>query len=135
VCTCSPPSGEPFIHDGLIDFARANRDCYLQVFTNGTLLDEEMIGLIAEPGNVAPMLCLEGTPEMTDHRRGRGVHAQVMTAMDGLEKAGVPFGHSVTVARTNWRTLISDELVAFPVAKGALMARHLMYMPIGPDPS
>jgi MoaA/NifB/PqqE/SkfB family radical SAM enzyme len=126
--------GEPFIYQDLLDFAGANRDCYFQVFTNGTLLDGETIGLIAEVGNIAPMVSLEGTPEMTDHRRGQGVHAQVMAAMDGLGKAGVPFGYSVTVARNNWRTLISDVFVDPLLARGALIAWHFMYMPIGRDP-
>lgn len=126
--------GEPFIYDDLLDFAAANRDSYFQVFTNGTLLDAEMIKGIAEVGNIAPMLSVEGTPEMTDHRRGRGVHARVMAAMEGLGKAGVPFGYSVTVARNNWRTLISDEFVDPLLAKGALVAWHFLYMPIGRDP-
>ena len=126
--------GEPFIYGELIDFARANRDAYFQIFTNGTLLDDEMVVQIAEAGNIAPVLSLEGTPEMTDQRRGRGVHARVIDAMDRLGEAGIPFGYSVTVTRNNWRVLVSDEFVDPLVARGAVVGWHFLYMPVGRDP-
>jgi MoaA/NifB/PqqE/SkfB family radical SAM enzyme len=127
--------GEPFMYDELIDFARANRDTYFQVFTNGTLLDAGTIDELARVGNIAPMLSVEGTPEMTDHRRGPGVHQHVMEVMDNLGDAGVLFGYSVTVARNNWQMLISDEFVDPLVAKGAMLGWHFLYMPVGRDPS
>ncbi len=74
--------GEPFMWDELLDFARENKDAYFQVFTNGTLLDHDTIDELAEVGNIAPMLSLEGSPELTDERRGAGVHEQVMDIMD-----------------------------------------------------
>ena len=127
--------GEPFMYDELLDFARANKDSYFQVFTNGTLLDDDTIDELAKVGNIAPMLSVEGTPEMTDARRGRGVHQQVMEVMDRLGEAGVLFGYSVTVARNNWRTLVSDEFVDPLTAKGAMLGWHFLYMPVGRDPS
>jgi MoaA/NifB/PqqE/SkfB family radical SAM enzyme len=127
--------GEPFMWDELLDFARENKDAYFQVFTNGTLLDHDTIDELAEVGNIAPMLSIEGTREMTDGRRGSGVHQQVMDVMDYLGEAGVLFGYSVTVARNNWRMLISDEFVDPLVAKGAMLGWHFLYMPVGRDPS
>ena len=64
--------GEPFMWDELLDFARENKDAYFQVFTNGTLLDHDTIDELASVGNIAPMLSLEGSPELTDERRGDG---------------------------------------------------------------
>ena len=127
--------GEPFMHGGLLDFARQNTDAYFQVFTNGTLLDQDLVDELAEVGNVAPMLSIEGTPEMTDQRRGPGVHRQVMEVMDRLGEAGVPFGYSVTVARNNWRVLISDDFIDPLIEKGAMLSWHFLYMPVGRDPS
>jgi MoaA/NifB/PqqE/SkfB family radical SAM enzyme len=127
--------GEPFLYEGLLDFARRNRDAYFQVFTNGTLLDQDMVDELAAVGNVAPMLSIEGTPEMTDRRRGPGVHRQVLEVMDRLGAAGVPFGYSVTVARRNWRILVSDDFVDPLVDKGAMLAWHFLYMPVGRDPN
>jgi len=127
--------GEPLMYDGLLDFVRENEDAYFQVFTNGTLLDQDLVDELAEVGNVAPMLSIEGTPEMTDLRRGPGVHRQVMEVMDRLGEAGVPYGYSVTVARNNWRILISDEFIDPLVEKGAMISWHFLYMPVGRDPS
>ena len=127
--------GEPFMYDGLLAFARENQDAYFQVFTNGTLLDQDLVDELAEVGNVAPMLSIEGTPEMTDLRRGPGVHKQVLDVMDRLGEAGVPFGYSVTVARNNWRMLISDEFIDPLVEKGAMLSWHFLYMPVGRDPN
>ncbi|MFA4965771.1 MAG: radical SAM protein [Thermoleophilia bacterium] len=126
--------GEPFLYDDLLDFARANKDSYFQVFTNGTLLDDDTIDELAEVGNIAPMLSLEGSPELTDRRRGRGVYAQVMHIMDRLGEAGVLFGYSCTVARNSWRAIVSDEFVDPLIAKGAVLSWHFLYMPVGRDP-
>ena len=127
--------GEPFVYPDLLEFAGANRDCIFQVFTNGTLLNEATVKRIAEIGNIAPMVSIEGSRELTDQRRGYGVYEQVAAAMDRLGEAGVPFGYSVTVARTNWRTVISDEFVDGLIARGALLGWHFLYMPIGRDPN
>jgi MoaA/NifB/PqqE/SkfB family radical SAM enzyme len=126
--------GEPFLYRDLLGFARANRDSFFQIFTNGTLLTDEVIGELAEVGNVALMLSVDGTPELTDQRRGPGVHRQVMSVMDRLGEAGVLFGYSATVTRGNWQVLISDEFVDPLVAKGAMIAWHFLYMPVGRDP-
>ena len=126
--------GEPFMWDELLDFARENKDAYFQIFTNGTLLDHDTIDELAAIGNIAPMLSLEGSPELTDHRRGKGVHDQVMDIMDHLGEAGVLFGYSCTVTRDNWKAIVSDEFVDPLVAKGAMLAWHFLYMPVGRDP-
>jgi len=95
--------GEPFMYDELLDFARANKDAYFQVYTNGTLLDHDTIDELARIGNIAPMLSLEGSPELTDQRRGAGVHDQVMEIMDHLGEAGVLFGYSAPSPGTTGR--------------------------------
>jgi MoaA/NifB/PqqE/SkfB family radical SAM enzyme len=127
--------GEPLMYDGLLDMAADNQDCFFQVFTNGTLLEDDLIDGIVEVGNIAPMLSLEGDEEMTDARRGRGVYRQLMEIMDVLGERGVLFGYSSTVARNNWRMLVSDEYVDPLVAKGAMLSWHFLYMPVGRDPS
>ncbi len=127
--------GEPFLYRELLDFARANRDSYFLVFSNGTLLDQEKIAELAEIGNIAPMLSVEGSQALTDERRGPGTYERVMRVMDDLGRAGVPFGFSATVTRRNWDALISDEFVDPLVAKGAMVGWHFLYMPVGREPN
>jgi MoaA/NifB/PqqE/SkfB family radical SAM enzyme len=126
--------GEPFVRDDLLEFCARNSDAYFQIYTNGTLLDDETIEEMADIGNVAPMLSIEGDEEMTDARRGHGVHQGLMEAMDKLHDAGVLFGYSATVTKKNWSMLVSDEFVDPLVAKGASISWHFLYMPIGRDP-
>ena len=127
--------GEPLLYRGLLDLARANPDSFFQIFTNGTLLTDDVVRYMAELGNVAPMLSIDGTPEFTDWRRGAGVYGQVMKAMDRLGRAGVLFGYSATVTSKNWQTLISDDFVDAVMEKGASLGWHFLYMPIGREPS
>lgn len=126
--------GEPFIREDLLDFCGDNPDCYFQVFTNGTLLDDAVVERMAEVGNLAPMLSIEGDRETTDGRRGPGIYDQQMQAMDLLKDAGLPFGYSVTVTRANWRTLVGDEFVDRMIEKGAVIGWHFLYMPVGRCP-
>lgn len=126
--------GEPFMYRDLLGFARANRDSMFQVFTNGTLITDEVIAELAELGNIALMLSVDGTPELTDQRRGPGVHQRVMSVMDRLGEAGVLFGYSATVTSGNWDVLVSDEFVDPLVDKGAMIGWHFLYMPIGREP-
>jgi MoaA/NifB/PqqE/SkfB family radical SAM enzyme len=126
--------GEPFIYDGLLDLAARNRESYFQIFTNGTLIDEDVVDELAELGNVAPMLSLEGDEASTDARRGRGVYRQLLDVMDMLGERGVVFGYSATVTRANWRMLMSDEWIDPLVARGAVLNWNFLYMPIGRDP-
>jgi MoaA/NifB/PqqE/SkfB family radical SAM enzyme len=126
--------GEPFIYDGVLDLAARNRQSYFQIFTNGTLIDEEVVTELARLGNVAPMLSLEGDEASTDTRRGAGVYRQLLEVMDMLGEHGVVFGYSATVTRDNWRMLVSDEWVDPLVDRGAVLNWNFLYMPIGRDP-
>jgi MoaA/NifB/PqqE/SkfB family radical SAM enzyme len=93
-----------------------------------------MIAELAAVGNIAPMFSLEGSPELTDTRRGPGVHDAIMETMDRLGEAGVLFGYSSTVTRATWRALLSDAFIDPLVAKGAMIGWHFLYMPVGRDP-
>ncbi len=126
--------GEPFFRRDLLDFYGANPDVYFQIYTNGTLLDEATLDRLAELGNIAPMLSLEGPRELTDARRGPGAYDTIVAAMDGLRERGLVFGYSATVTRRNWRTLVGDAFVDEMVARGAALAWNFLYMPVGVDP-
>lgn len=126
--------GEPLLYRGILDFVEANPDSMFQMFTNGTLLDDSTVERMGKLGNIAPMLSIDGPQELTDSRRGAGVHAKVLASMDRLRKAGVLFGYSSTVTCKNFDTLVSDDFVDMLTSKGALLGWYFLYMPIGRDP-
>jgi len=40
--------GEPFVYDGLIDIFEKHNDCVFQVYTNGTMLDDDLCAKIVD---------------------------------------------------------------------------------------
>jgi MoaA/NifB/PqqE/SkfB family radical SAM enzyme len=128
--------GEPFLYksDGkdLLDVAERHPDMYFLIYTNGTLIDEEVAGRMGELGNMTPAILVEGKVATTEERRGKGVFGKVMNAFENLREAGVPFGISMTATRFNCDELLSDEVVEFYFEEqGATYGWIFQYMPIG----
>ena len=69
--------GECFLREDLLDLWERHGDCFFQVYTNGTLLDDAMVGRLSRLGNVAPMVSIEGSRESTDGRRGPGMYDKI----------------------------------------------------------
>ncbi len=128
--------GEPFMWKSqgkdILDLAENHADNYILIFTNGTLIDEKKAERMADLGNVTPAISIEGFEEETDRRRGKGVYARIIKAMQNLREAGVPFGISLTATRDNAEVLLSDEFLEFYYnQQGAIYAWIFQYMPIG----
>jgi len=127
--------GEPYIRKDmwLRLFAKYN-DMYFLTFTNGTLIDQSLAKELARLGNVAPGISVEGFCQETDARRGQGVYAKVLQAMDNLKKEGCLFGFSGTVTKNNNELLSSEEFIKFYIDKGAKFGWFFMFMPVGKEP-
>jgi MoaA/NifB/PqqE/SkfB family radical SAM enzyme len=128
--------GEPFVYRSqgkdLLDAMAKHEDCFFQVYTNGTLIDEAMAERFARLGNIFPAISVEGLRERTDQRRGQGVFDEILKAMANLRRVGVPFGISITATRLNADEILSEEFLDFFFAQqGALMGWIFQYMPIG----
>lgn len=130
--------GEPFLwRDGdktIYDIFTKHKNQYFMVYTNGTLLTRENVKKLADTGNVAPAISVEGFRKETDTRRGEGVYDRILQAFENLREAGVPFGISTTPTRENAELLVSDEFVDFYFKEQkALFGWAFQYMPIGRD--
>jgi MoaA/NifB/PqqE/SkfB family radical SAM enzyme len=126
--------GEPFIRKDLLDLFEKHNDIYFMVYTNGTLIDEKLAKKLAELGNVAPAISVEGFEKETDARRGSGIFQKVLSAMENLKKNGVLFGFSATPTIKNSDILVSDEFIDFFIDKGCLFGWYFQYVPIGRNP-
>jgi MoaA/NifB/PqqE/SkfB family radical SAM enzyme len=127
--------GEPFLKKhALLRLFERHPAIFFLVFTNGLLLDTATVERLAQLGNVAPALSVEGYENETDTRRGAGVHAKVLNAMGRLRERGVMFGISVTYTCENVDLVTSDEFVRFYGGLGALFGWYFMFMPVGKDP-
>ena len=126
--------GEPFIRDDMFDIYKKHNDVFFNVFTNGTLIDEDMVKKLVELGNVVPTLSIEGFKEETDQRRGKDIYEKVSAAMSILKKNKMPFGYSVTVTSKNVDVITSDDFIDMIIDRGAVIGWYFLYMPIGKDP-
>ena len=128
--------GEPLLYrDGkktFFDFLEDNQNDYFMMYTNGTLITKDVARKMADLGNVTPAISVEGFEKETDERRGKGVYAKIMRAMDNLKEAGVPFGVSATATRKNVDKIMSDKFIDFYFKQaGAIYGWIFQYMPIG----
>jgi MoaA/NifB/PqqE/SkfB family radical SAM enzyme len=125
--------GEPFIYKELMDIVNAHPRSAFQIFTNGTLVDENTIKKFWKTKNVVPVISVEGGEEETDKRRGKGVYKKVTWLMDTLKKEGIPFGYSAVLTRENFDALTKPEYYTDLASKGAFFGWTFLYMPVGRD--
>ena len=126
--------GEPFFYPGIMDLFEKHSDCCFQVYTNGTLLDDETCARIVELGNVWPCISVEGFEKETDERRGKGTFKRITQAMESLNKRKGLFGFSLTVTRKNAEFVMSDEFIDEWVNRGCFLGWVFIYIPIGRNP-
>ncbi len=97
--------GEPLAYrdEGktVLDLAEKNPDCYFMMFTNGTLIDDEVAHRLTKIGNLTPAVSVEGMQEATDRRRGSGVFERIIAAIERLRREKVIFGIPMTATREN----------------------------------
>jgi MoaA/NifB/PqqE/SkfB family radical SAM enzyme len=128
--------GEPLAYrdEGktVLDLAEMNPDCFFMMYTNGTLIDDEVARRMGRTGNLIPAISVEGMREETDRRRGAGIFDRVVETMERLRREKVLFGISMTATRENAEHLLSDEVIGFYFCQmGALYGWLFHYMPIG----
>ena len=134
-CLFTILGGEPFVRKDMLKIYSKHNDAYFQVYTNGTLINENTAKILAKLGNVAPMISIEGFEKETDSRRGKGVYKKIIAAMEILKKYQIPFGFSCCVERSNVEKILSDEFLDMIIEKGALLGWLFLYMPLGENPS
>jgi MoaA/NifB/PqqE/SkfB family radical SAM enzyme len=124
--------GEPLLKPGLLELTKKFPRIIFPLLTNGTLLDETIVSRIKEQHNVIPMLSVEGYEGDTDLRRGAGTYGRVLAAMEKLQKAGIFFGVSITVTRSNFSTVTGDGFVRGLIGKGCKAFFYVDYSPVKP---
>lgn len=122
--------GEPLMYPHLFQMFEEHPGIFFQVYTNGTLMDQEKAHHMAELGNVAVVVSCEGYEEETDRWRGDGVFRKIMDAMDYLREARVILGSSATVTRHNVDTVGSDEFIDTLIDKGVVAQMYFLYIPV-----
>jgi len=128
--------GEPFMYRSedktLLDIYKNHNDMFFLIYTNGTLITNEVAGELAEAANATPAISVEGFEKETDERRGPGTFNKILAAFERLRQVGVPFGISVTATSENVDILLTDEFYDFYFdEQGASYMWQFQLMPIG----
>ena len=128
--------GEPLLHRGLLDVIARHPDAYFQLFTNGTLLTEQVAMELRRLGNVTPLISVEGMEEVSDVRRGgRDVYARAMDAIDACKRQRLITGVATSVCASNYDDMVKDDFLRGLIKRGVDYAWYYIYRPVGPDPS
>jgi len=127
--------GEPLMYrsqgHALLDVVEEHPDNFFLMFTNGTLISEEVARRMAELGNITPAISVEGYERETDERRGHGVYGRILAAYENLKQHGVPFGVSLTVFRETAHLVDQSLFDHYIEELGAKYMWIFQYMPIG----
>ena len=129
VSFCLLAGGEPMLRRGVLECAAKRREILFPVFTNGTLLSENMLELIDDHRNLVPIVSIEGDETQTDARRGAGTYQKLTANMERMRDRGILFGASVTLTTENIQTVTGDAFLATLRTLGAKIAFFVDYVP------
>jgi MoaA/NifB/PqqE/SkfB family radical SAM enzyme len=101
--------GEPLIRKEILNTTRDFAEIIFLLFSNGLLIDENLIVEFGEQNNIIPVLSLEGYQRETDGRRGKGVYQCLRRVMGRMEQGKIFWGVSFTLTRFNF-DLVTDAL-------------------------
>ena len=122
--------GEPLLRRDVVEAAGTKPGILFPIFTNGTFMDEACFRLLDRCRNLVPILSIEGGREVTDARRGKGVHALQLANMEELKRRGLLFGASVTVTTENLREVTSGTFLDSLESRGCKAVIYVEFVPV-----
>jgi MoaA/NifB/PqqE/SkfB family radical SAM enzyme len=122
--------GEPLLSRTWLEALGAEPDLLGMVFTNGTLLTDEMADWFAAHRHIVPLISLEGERDKTDARRGAGVYDQARAGMKKLLANRLPYGVSVTLTRENLDEALADRFSEDLIQQGCRLFVYVEYVAV-----
>ena len=128
--------GEPLLHSHLPEIFEAHKNCYFQLFTNGTLMTDEIAARLRRAGNVTPLISVEGTESVSDERRGgRDVYARTLEGVDCCLRNRLITGVATSVCKTNIDDLVHEDFLDALIRRGVHYVWYYAFRPSGPNPA
>ena len=127
--------GEPMLRRDIIEAAGKKQNILFPIFTNGTFIDEKYFALFDKCRNLVPIMSIEGSKEITDKRRGKGIYDKLIANMEEFKKRGLIFGASVTVTTQNYKEVTSDEFLNSLSDRGCKAVIFVEYVPVTEESS
>jgi MoaA/NifB/PqqE/SkfB family radical SAM enzyme len=128
--------GEPLLCKGLFKLFEQHPDCYFLLFTNGTLITDEIAAEMRRLGNISPLISVEGTAVVSDERRGgRDVFARTMAGIEHCRRHRLVIGAATSICRSNIDELATMDFIRDLAGRGIHYLWYYIYRPVGPRPS
>lgn len=124
--------GEPFIRKTFFETTKDFQDMIFIIFTNGLLINDDILTIMKNQKNIVPLISLEGCEEETDERRGKGVYERLQRTMTTLNKHHFFFGTSLTLTKSNFETITSETFIQSLLDRGCKFFLFVEYNPIKP---
>jgi MoaA/NifB/PqqE/SkfB family radical SAM enzyme len=122
--------GEPLMRQGILNIPSEFPEIMFLMFTNGLLINDDVLEKMSEKRNVVPLLSLEGYQTDTDERRGKGVYELLQKSIDMLKQKGIFWGTSLTITRSNFDEVTESEFVEKLVNAGCRLFMLVEYTPV-----
>ena len=127
--------GEPLMYKSLMDIFKTHSDCYFQLFTNGTLLNDKVAEELRKLGNVTPLISFEGNETIADIRRGSSrVYQRTIQAIETATKHKLVTGVAISVCKSNIDMALSEEFINLLHDKGVVYLWYYIFRPTGENP-
>jgi MoaA/NifB/PqqE/SkfB family radical SAM enzyme len=122
--------GEPFVRQEILDITKDFPEIIFLIFTNGLMINEELLAKLKKQKNVVPGISLEGYREDTDMRRGRGVYDKIRSIIDNLKKNNIFYSVSITISKQTFDDVFEEEFIKSLVDLGCKLFFFVEYTPI-----
>jgi MoaA/NifB/PqqE/SkfB family radical SAM enzyme len=121
--------GEPLMRPEFTEIMIDYPEIIFLVFTNGLLINDDMIDTFTKQRNIVPLMSLEGSAADTDQRRGEGTYRLLHSTMQKMNRKGIFFGSSLTLTRENFNTILDSDYTKSLVKAGCKFFLYLEYTP------
>lgn len=125
--------GEPFIRKEILDITKDFPEIIFLVFTNGLLIDDDLLTKLKRQRNLVPAISIEGYVEETDERRGEGVFKRLQIIMKKIKSYGIFWSVSITVTRSNFDTVTDYQFIRDLANLGCKLFFFVEYTPINEE--
>lgn len=126
--------GDPILDARVFTISKANPDIMFFMFTSASVLDEDFSKKLSKIGNLIPLLSVDGNSQALHDSvlKGRGSFKQVIESIKHLNGAKISWGFISVVTALNAKVVLSSGFIQNMKKKGAILARYLEFMPVGP---
>jgi MoaA/NifB/PqqE/SkfB family radical SAM enzyme len=124
--------GEPLTRPEILDITQDFPGIIFPLFTNGLLINEDIIRRLKQQKHVIPVVSLEGDAKCTNHRRGQGVYEQLQHTLASLHAHHIFWGTSLTVTRENVAIVTTRSFISDLIGTGCRLIFFVDYAPAQP---